>query len=371
MDIRLTEPQQMLKRAARTLLQKESPVDRVRALESNPAGYDPSLWRLMAGQGWLGWAFPVEYGGAGGDFFDLALLSEEMGYAAAPSPFLASVTMGGMSVLAIGSSEQKKSLLPRVASGELILTLAHMESDSRPDGFVGETTVRRVDDGYVLNGQKVLVPYAASAHRILCAARSDFGPLLLILDPHRPGVSLQPMPSHSGDALCELSLHQAKVGAGALLDHAENPAAALAKVIDGAAALRCAQIVGACERVLDITLDYVKRRVQFGRPIGAFQSVQHHVADIYRDLQLCRLLTYQACWSVSQGLPFDVPLLQAQIKVTRDAPAITRLAHQVIGGVGYYKEFPLELFTRRITAWVASLGSPDIASKRLADALWR
>ncbi|MBM3926427.1 MAG: acyl-CoA dehydrogenase [SAR202 cluster bacterium] len=370
MDIQLTEPQQMLKRTARALLQKECPVDKVRALESDPSGYDPSLWRLMAGQGWLGWAFPAEYGGAGGDFFDLALLMEEMGYAAAPSPFLASVAMGGMAVLGMGSHEQKSSLLPRVASGELVLSLAYLEGECRPDHFTTQTIAENDDGGFVLNGQKLLVPFATSAHKILCLASADGKPLLLILDPHSPGVTLRPMASDSGESLCELNLHNVQVGVDSVLGQPESHSNVLPGVIAKAAALRCAQIVGACERVLDITVDYVKRRVQFGRPIGAFQSVQHHVADIYRDLHMCRLLSYQACWNISEGLPFDAPLFQAQIKVMRAAPTITRLAHQVVGGVGYYKEFPLELLTRRVTAWAASLGTPDTIARRLADALW-
>jgi alkylation response protein AidB-like acyl-CoA dehydrogenase len=371
MDIQLTEPQQMLKRSARALLQKESPVDKVRALESRPQGYDPSLWRLMAGQGWLGWAFPAEYGGAGGDFFDLSLLAEEMGYAAAPSPFLASVVTGGMAVLELGTPEQKKALLPQISSGDLALSLAYLEGECRPDDFIGQTTAHKTSGGYEVSGQKLLVPYAASSHKILCTARSDAGPLLFILNPQSPGLSLHPMASDGGEALCELDLRQLKVAAGSLLAQPAGLDNALPKIMARAAALRCAHIVGACEHILDITLNYVKRRVQFGRPIGAFQSVQHHCADIYRDLQLCRLLTYQACWNMSEGLPFEVPVLQAQVKVIRAAPAITRLAHQVVGGIGYYKEFPLELYTRRVTAWVSSLGSPDLASRRLADALWR
>ena len=375
MDIVLTEAQEMLKRSARELLQRECPRELVRAMESDQRGYPPEIWRRMAALGWLGWPFPQEYGGSGGDFFELALLVEELGYAAAPTPFFSSIVLGGLALLEAGTPEQKRSLLPRVASGELLLSLAYLEGDGELEDTGVDTTAEAQGDGFVLLGTKRFVQDAHVADQLLCvartqASRSTFrGLSLFLVDPKAPSVHLRPLATTAGDKQFEVLLADVQVGADALVGRLHRTGRPLQRTLLQATALKCAEMVGGAQAVLDMTVAYVKWRHQFSRPIGSFQAVQHHCVDMYRDLLVGRMLAYQACWRLARDLPAEQAVSAAKLKLSRAYPAITRMAHQVTGGVSYYVEYPLELYTRRALAAAVSFGGPEEHARRLGEAL--
>ncbi|MBM3148740.1 MAG: acyl-CoA dehydrogenase, partial [Chloroflexi bacterium] len=173
MDLGLSEQQEMLKKSARDFLQKECPKQLVRQLDASDTGYSPELWKKMAELGWLGLAFPEEYGGNGGSFLDLAVLLEEMGYSILPGHFFSTVVLGGLAILAAGSAQQKKSLLPKIAAGELILTLALTEPSAKYDAVSIKTRATAQNDEYVINGTKLFVPDANVAHYMLCVTRTQ------------------------------------------------------------------------------------------------------------------------------------------------------------------------------------------------------
>lgn len=372
----LTEAQTMLQRSARALLRDVCPTELVRAMEADERGYAPHLWQRLAELGWLAWPFPARYGGSDGDFFELALLTEELGYAAAPTPFFSSIVQAGLTLLEAGSEAQKQELLPQVATGELLLSLGYLEPGSVLDALHCETIAEPREGGFVLHGTKCLVPDAHIAERLLCTARVRTGHApargvsLFLVDPPQSSVHLRQMVSTTGDKRFEVGLRGVEVGPEAVvgaIDVAELP---LQRALLRATALQCTVMVGGAQAVLDLTLDYVKQRVQFGRPIGSFQAVQHHCADIYRDLEMGRLLAYQACWNLSQDLPAEAAVAAAKLKLSMAYPEITRLAHQVTGGVGYYTEYPLELYTRRALAAASVFGGATDQARHLADQLW-
>ena len=376
MDIVLSEGQEMLKRSARELLRGECSSDLVRAMESDERGYPPQLWQRMAQLGWLGLPFPQRYGGGDGSFFDLALLVEELGYAAAPTPFLSSTLLGGLVLLEAGTANQKRSLLPGVASGELLLSLAYLNGDGDLDDIGAGAAAEPRGDGFVLHGVKQFVPDAHIAGHLLWLARtrsgrsSSRGLSLFLIDPKDPAVHLRPMITTAGDKQFEVTVTGKAVSAGDAVGRLHSAGAPLQRVLLRATALKCAEMVGGAQAVLDMTVDYVQKRVQFGRPIGSFQAVHHHCADMYRELQMGRLLAYQASWLLDQGMPSERAVSAAKLKLSRAYPVITRLAHQVTGAVGYYTEYPLELYTRRGLAAAVSFGGVDYHAKRLADGLW-
>lgn len=376
MDIVLTESQEMLKQSARTFLQEECPKTLVRAMETDERGYPPQLWQRMTELGWLAWPFPARYGGSDGDFFEFALLVEELGYAAAPTPFFASIIQGGLVLIEAGTATQKRALVPKVASGEILLSLAYMEPDGDVEGRSIGTTAKARGQGFVLQGTKSFVPDAHIADHILCVARTrpghsaSRGLSVFLLNPRDPGVHLRAMTSTAADKQFEITLDGVSVQARALVGRLHGAGRPLQRALLRATALKCAEMVGGVQAVLALTLEYVKQRVQFGRPIGAFQAVQHHCADMYRDLEMSRLLTYQACWYLARGMPADSAVAAAKLKLNRVYPAVTRLAHQVTGGVGFYTEYPLELYTRRALAAASTFGGPEYHARRLADALW-
>ena len=376
MDIVLSEAQEMLKRSAREFLEQECPKDAVRAMESDERGYPPHLWQRMAELGWLERAFPQRYGGSGGDFFDLAILAEEIGYAAAPTPFFSSVILGGLVLLGVGSPEQRRLLLPVVASGELLLSLAYLEGGGEFCAGSVSTTAEGGSDGFVLRGVKSFVLDAHVADWLLCVARTRAvrsatgGLSLFLMDPKDPNITLRPMATTAGDKQFEVVLDGVPVTGDSLVGRLHGAGRPLQHALLRATALKCAEMVGGAQAVLDMTLDYVKGRAQFGRAIGSFQAVQHHCANMYRDLQMGRILAYQACWRLARGMPAEQAVSVAKLKLSRAYPGITRTAHQVTGGVGYYTEYPLELYTRRALAAAVSLGGPEFHARRLADALW-
>ena len=163
MDLGLSEVQQMLKSSAEEFLSQECPLTLVREMEENDKGYTDELWRKMVSLGWTGLAFPEQYGGAGASFLDLAVLLEQMGRALVPSPFFATVVLGGLTVLDAGTDSQKQDILPRICSGELMMTLALTEPSATYEPWGIETLAERQGDSYVLNGSKLFVENAQAA----------------------------------------------------------------------------------------------------------------------------------------------------------------------------------------------------------------
>ena len=371
MEIFLSESQQMLKNSAREFLQRECPKELVRAMETDERGNPPELWQKLAELGWLGWSFPIEYGGSGGDFFDLSLLVEELGFAAAPTPFFSSVVMGGLLLLEAGSEEQKRALLPSIAVGDVLLSLAYLEEGEEFDNTSLSTSARLIDDGFVLQGSKRFVYDAHVADHLVCLAKTQDDSLsLFIVDRTDPSIRLRQMVTTVGDKQFEVSFDDVKVGIDGLVGDLGEGSKALERLLLQATALKCAEMVGGAQVVLDMTVEYAKWRVQFGRPLGGFQAVQHHCVDMCRDLEVSRMLTYQACWYLSQNMPADRAVSAAKLKLSRVYPAMTRMAHQIVGGVGYYTEHPLELYTRRALAAAVSLGGPEYHARKLANTLW-
>ena len=375
MELVLTEAQRMLKSSAREFLERECPKDVVRAMEDDERGYLPETWRRMAELGWLGWPFPQEYGGSAGDFFDLALMVEELGYAAASTPFFSSVVMGGLLIAEAGSPGQRGELLPRIASGDLLLTAAYLEGGGEFDDAGISAAAEPDGDGFVLGGVKTFVADAHIAHQMICAVRtrpSDspvHGVSLVLVNTSDPAVSKRQMVTTAGDKQFEVDLTGSRVGLDALVGELHEGGAALSRVLLKATALKCVEMVGGAQAVVDMTVDYVKGRVQFGRPIGSFQAVQHHCVDMYRDLLVGRMLAYQACWQVSHTASAEEAVSAAKLKLSRSYPAITRMAHQVTGGVGYYTEYPLELYTRRAMSAAVSFGGPETHARKLAESI--
>ena len=274
MDLGLTEVQQMLKSSAQEFLAQECPLTLVREMEGEPRAYNDSLWRQIVELGWTGLVFPEEYGGAGGNFLDLAVLLEEMGRALLPGPFFSTVVLGGLTVLDAGSDGQKRDLLNRIASGQLIVTLALTEPSATYETWGIETTAERSDDGFVLNGIKLFVPDADAADLFLVAARTSTGAdpsqgiTLFLVPANAAGLRVHPLRTIAGDHQSEVALEQVSVGPDAVLGRVDEGWPVIDRALQRATAGKCMEMLGGAEAVLDMTVEYVKQRTQFGRPIG-------------------------------------------------------------------------------------------------------
>ena len=375
MDLGLNETQQMLKSSAREFLARECPHTLVRAMEEDAQGYSPELWQQMAALGWMGLAFPEEYGGTEGSFLDLAVLLEEMGKALVPGPFFSTVVLGGLTVLDDGSDAQKRDLLNRVCRGQLIMTLALTEPSAtyHPSGI--QVRARRDEDNFIINGTKLFVPDAHVADVLIVAARTseaheDGGGITNLLVPaETQGISIFPLRSLAGDKQCEVVFSDVKVPTSGVLGDVDQGWPIVEKALQRATAAKCVEMLGGAEAVLDMTVEYAKQRVQFGRPIGTFQAIQHHCANMATDVECSRFMVYQALWRVSEGLPAEREVSMAKAWVSEAYRRVCVLAHQSHGAIGFTKEHNLQLYTRRARAQEVAFGDAGTHVESVARAL--
>ena len=356
MDLGLSEEQEMLKTSARDFLQKECPKQLVRQLDESEEGYSPELWRKMAGLGWIGLPFPEEYGGGGGSFLDLVVLLETMGYNILPGPFFSTVVLGGLTILAAGNEEQKKRFLPEIASGGMILTLALTEPSARYDAASVKTTAVVRNGEYVINGTKLFVLDANVADFILCVARTkeaanpENGLTVFLVDTKSPGVKITLLKTLARDKQCEVIFDEVSVPKENVLGELNRGWPTVQGVLQRATVAKCAEMVGGAQAALDMAVAYAKERVQFNRPIGSFQAIQHYCANMVSDVDGSRFVTYKAGWKVSEGLPATFDVAVAKAWTSGAYGRVTLLAHQIFGAIGFTMDHDMHLYYRRAKA---------------------
>jgi len=369
MNYDLNEEQNLLKDSARKFLADECPSAFVRQMTGDEKGFTPDIWKKMADLGWLGLPFPEAYGGAGMDFLHLAVLLAEMGYAGLPGPFFSTVVLGGLAVLEAGSEAQKQSILPELCAGNRLLTLAWLEEDGAgtPDGMRLRADAR--GDHYILSGVKLFVPDARVADTIVCAARTDAsgpGVSLFLVDASNPGITVTPLDTFAGDKQCEVALDRVAVPRSDLLGKAGEGWPVLERALLLAAVAKCAEMTGGARRVLEMAVGYTKERVQFGRPIGAFQAVQHHCANMLTYADTIQFMTCHAAWRIAAGLAFETEASMCKAWVSDAYRKLVALGHQVMGGIGFMEEHDLHLYFKRAKAAELLFGDADFHRERVA-----
>ena len=376
MDLGLTESQQMLKNSAREFLEREFPYTYVREMEENERGYTSEMWRKLTELGWLGLAFPEEFGGAGGDLLDLCIVLEEMGRALLPGPFFSSVVLAGLTILEAGTEAQKKEILPKIADGNLTATLAITEPSARWDaGGIQDVKAIHREGEYILNGTKLFVQNAHVSDYLVVAARTrkavnpEKGLTLLIVPTNAPGISQTVLKTIASDRQSEVIFKNVKVPVGALLGTHGGGWPIVRRALQRAAAAKSCEMVGGAEKVLELTVDYAKERIQFGRPIGSFQAIQHHCANMTVDVEGAKYIAYQAAWALTQGYDPTSQVAAAKAWVSDASRRVCALAHQCHGAIGFTKEYDLQLFTRRAKAGELLYGDADFHRETVARAL--
>ena len=362
MNLTLTEEQEMLKKTARDFLTDKCSKSFVKQMEESETGYSRELWQEMAELGWMGLAFPEKYGGGDMSSLDLAVLLEEMGRACLPGPFFSAVVLGGLSILDVGSEEQKQEYLPKLISGEKILTLALTEPGYHNyDASSVTVEAARNDDSYTINGTKLFVPDAHIADYMLCVARTKpkNEVSIFLADARNPRIKYTVLKTIAGDKLCEVIFDQMPVPETNILGQLDQGRSAVQKIIERAAVGKCCEMVGNIQRVLEMTVDYAKERKQFDRPIGSFQAIQHYCADMATDVDGARFSTYQAAWILSEGLPCTKEVAIAKAWIGEASQRVFALAHQIHGAIGATIEHDLHFYTRRAKAAELAFGDAN------------
>ena len=372
MDLGLDEQQEMLKNFARDFLEKECPESLVREMEEDEQGYSPDLWKKMADQGWMGLIIPEDQGGAGMTLCELVVLLEEFGRALVPGPFISTVVLGAVPIMEAGTDEQKAQYLPKIAAGETIMTMALTEPSAKwtADGVTLEA--KKDGSDYVLNGTKLFVPDAHVTDYMVVVARTggsgEDGVTLFIVDSKSDGIKFEQLKTIAADKQCEVVFDNVKVPAANVLGSEGKGWEIVEKVSKIATVAACAYLVGLSQMDFDTTLNYAKERVQFGRPIGSFQAIQHKLADAIIDVDGSRFITYKAAWSLTEGED-DADLMISMAKAWASDASRRVVAHgqQIHGGIGFTKEYKIQLYFRRQKWMELMWGDADFHREKVAQ----
>ena len=375
MDLDLTQEQRILKSAAREFLKKECPPSLLREMQADEKGYPQKLWQYMVELGWTGVTIPEKYGGIGGSFLDLCILLEAMGEACCPGPFFSTVVLGGAAILLAGTDRQKQAILPQIANGEIILTLATTE----PGSWYGISNITmsaaQQKDDYILNGTKLFVENGQIADYIICLARADAsdsdakGLTLFLVDTQSPGVKCSSLHTLGYDKQSEVIFDSVKVTQARVLGNVGQAGDILDRLQELAVVAKCAELVGCIQTAFDMTVAHAKQRKQFGRPIGCFQAVQHHCADMVVDVDGSRFITYQAAWKIAAGLPCSMEAAMAKAWTSGASRRVTSLAHQIHGAISFTEEVDVHLYYRRAKAGEIAFGDTDYHLEKVARQL--
>ncbi|MET7473813.1 acyl-CoA dehydrogenase family protein [Streptomyces sp. NPDC005648] len=369
MDFELSEEQAMLREASRDLLADQAPIERVRAWADRGEDVDPEMWRLTAGLGWPGLALPEEYGGSGQGLVELALLAEELGRALGRGPY-APTAIVGRALAAAGSSGLRAEVLPGLAAGADWATWAFAEPHApwSLDGI--RATARAEGDTIVLDGVKTAVQDAGGARRLLVTARCRGVPASFLVDRDTPGVAVRRQQVLDlTRSFYEVRLHGVRVPRERHLDAGPDE---IQRWLDEASVLRCADALGVMERMLRLTVEHTRSRVQFGRPIGMFQAVKHACADMALLVRGARAATYCAAMAADAGADdAERAACAAASYVAAGAGEVAGRALQLHGGIGFTWEHELHLHLRRARADSVLYGDAAVHRDRLCGLLRR
>jgi len=366
MDFRLSPAQQILTTTARSFLRQHCPPELVQRLALDVHGFDDALWRRMAELGWPGLLIPSDLGGSDGTLLDVIVLVEEMGRAGLPGPFVASAVVATSLVLAGGSPAQRKRLLPALAAGERIVSLALVEESGsfEPDAVALVCAVPGR-----LSGRKLFVKDAHLADELVVAVRIGGAPSLVVVPTDRPGVARLPLDAISGEKLFEVLFDGMEVRPDDQLGGVGDGRALLAPALRAGSLARTAEMVGAAQRVLELAVEHAKTRVQGGRPIGGYQAIQHACADLVRDVDAARGLLYAAAWKEAEGREAKADVALAKAYAGDACLTVARRGHQIFGAISYCEEHPLHLLHKRIQAASLDFGDAQLHLETVARAI--
>jgi alkylation response protein AidB-like acyl-CoA dehydrogenase len=364
MKFAFTEDQETLRAAARAFLADNSSSAQVRQVMETGLGYDPEVWRRIGGElGWTSVIVPEAYGGAGLTYVDLVALMEELGGALLCAPFLSTICLAANALLVGGNETQKQEHLPGIACGETVATLAHSERNGRWDAAAIEARARREGAEYVLDGVKSFVLDGHSAALLIVAARregsrGEEGVSVFVVPADTPGIERRRLPTMDQTRpQAEIVLRDVHRPASAVLGDEGDGWRILSATLDLAAVALSAEQVGGAQRCLDMSVQYAKERVQFGRPIGSFQAIKHKCADMLLLVESARSASYYAAWAAAED-DAELPAL-ASLAKAYCSDAYFRCAAesiQIHGGVGFTWEYDVHLYFKRAKSTETLLG---------------
>ena len=376
MDFSQDEADRELAGLARKILTDRLTAERLRAAEAGD-GFDPALWADLAGAGILSAALPESLDGAGLGLLAQCSVLTELGRAVAPVPYLPSIMLGAGALARFGTGEQQRRWAVPAARGEVVLTAALAEEDgvdprapsATAEPAAGEPTAGEPGaGGWVQSGVKTTVPAAPPADLMLVPAATPPHVTVFLVTPADEGVTVQPQRVTGGSA-GRVMLDGVRLGADRVLGTPAAGREIAGWLLDHATVGLCALQLGVVERALEMTAEYARNRVQFGKPIGGFQAVAQRLADGYIDVEAVRLTMWQAAWQLSAGLPSDTAIATAKFWAADAGHRVAHTAVHVHGGVGIDMDYPLHRYFVAAKSCEFTLGGATAQLRRIGAAL--
>lgn len=369
-DFAWSKSQALLRKSIQEVLKKECPSDRVRELAADDRGYDPKLWDQLAELGYLGLAIPEVYDGMGGEYIELMIFMEEAGRKLLPSPFFATVVLCALPITQFGSDEQKQKLLPGIVDGR-IWTLALMEAaaDYEPESI--QMSAVKAEGGYVLNGTKLFVPFANAAESFLVVARPANGDDpregigVFIVDANAPGVEKTMIPTGAGNQQYEVTFENVQVADTDVLGQPEAGWEIVEYLLEYATVLKCAEMSGGAQAVLEMTSRYARERIQFGKPIGSLQAIQHKLANDFIWVEGLKNLVYEAASLLNIGEPCKTLASMAKVKANTVYEQMCIDGITIHGAIGFTEEMDVGLYHLRTKSMEFDLGGSAFHRERI------
>ncbi|MBN9739964.1 acyl-CoA dehydrogenase [Amycolatopsis sp. A1MSW2902] len=365
MDLTLTADQQLIRDAAAEFLSARAAEAGARAVRREASGYSRTLWKELVDLGWTGLPLPTSDGGEGAGFLTACLLIEQLGAHQIPTPYLPSVVCAAFPIARFGTPEQRAEFVGGVLRGR-VLSYARAAPRGQWDAESSEVLATPAPGGYRLSGTAWFVPFADAADQLLVVAELGGELAVFVADNTVPGLHSVELDVVGNEPQYRVEFRDVVVPASRMIDG--GPAVVRLLSALGAVAA-CAEMVGGAGRVLDSTVHYARTREQFGRPIGSFQAVQHHCADMAVDVLGARLTAYEAAWRLSEGLPAEMEVAVAKASVSEAYRRVCALGHQVHGAIGFTYEHDLHLYSRHQFACSLSFGDTDAHIDYVARAL--
>jgi alkylation response protein AidB-like acyl-CoA dehydrogenase len=367
-DFSLSEEQQMLSDGAEKFLAAHYSFEQRRALLSSPAGFSEHNWQMFAELGWLALPVPEDAGGLGGSFIDTTLIMEAMGRRLVLEPYATTAILAARVIARSPNEELRSSLLPEIAQGTCRVALAHGELASRYDMRHVQTCARLEQDGYVIDGVKVMALDAPSAHKLIVSASTvDKGLALFLLDAGASGVTVRGYPLIDGTRAADVELAAVRVNRSSLLASGPDALEVLDEAIDRLILARVAEGLGAMEVVLQLVSEHLRSRQQFGQPLIRFQALQHRLAEMFVEIQETRSILYRGlAYIEAPAAERRAAVSAAKVVAANAGRVVGEQGIQLHGGVGMTEEYQVGHYFKRLIALEKAFGDIDYHLERLA-----
>jgi pimeloyl-CoA dehydrogenase small subunit len=372
MDFDLTDEQRLLKDSVDRLIADQYQFEQRKKYMAETAGFSAAVWNQYAEIGLLGLPFEETLGGFGGTAVETSIVMEAFGRGLILEPYFATIILGGGLLRRAGTDALRGAIVPQVVSGKLRLAFAHVERHSRYDLADVSTTARKDGSAWILDGAKSVVLHGDRADRIFVTARTggaqrDRGGVgLFLVDASSPGLTRRGYPTQDGVRAAEISLSGVRVAADSVLGTDALPA--IEHVIDEAIAALCSEAVGVMQKMNELTLEYLKTRKQFGRPIGSFQVLQHRSVDMLVAFEQARSMAMFATVMAAEDNATERrrAIAAAKVQIGRSGHHIGQEAIQLHGGIGMTMEYSVGHYFKRMTAIGQLYGDADSHLETLA-----